>query len=386
MAIKRVMMFKPTNNQHRRPTALAMTALLVTAATAAHAAEPTTGPAAAGGTLTVRSRATVAGADVHLRDVCRWTDADAALFAPLADLTVERLADGGATADVPAERLRATLRDAGVNVAAVRLGGAATCVVTRDITIAPTTAPAVAEAVQPARTPSAAEAECTAFHTLRERLVADAAERLNVPPADLQLTFAAADANLLNLVEPAFHFAVDAKHVAALGRVSWDVTVMSGGATQRATVSADARAWQTQLVMAVPAAYHEVLRAADVTERRVLVDRLGDDPPLKAAQAVGQQASRELKPGTVLTARLIDPVPLARVGQYVTVTLQQGGVQVRTVAKALEGGSYGQTIKVKSEATRDEFQVTLTGPQMATLGAPAGDPANGTANLASVRD
>jgi flagella basal body P-ring formation protein FlgA len=402
-------MSNQTNDQ-RRPhrawmTAAAATAALRLAAPAhGQTTVPATAPAAlataperfvadasvaAGGTLSVRSQATVAGADVRLRDVCRWTDADAPTFSPLADLVVTRLGDGGSSVRLGVDSLRATLGDAGVNLGTVRLSGSATCAVTRDLAAAvaasaePPAVPAPAVAVPAASgaaRPTAAEVECNPFHTLRDRLAADAAQRLNVPAADLQLTFAAADANLLNLTEPTFSFQVEAKHVRDLGRVSWDVTVTNGGATQHAVVTADARAWQDQLVLASPAAYHEVLRPDDVTERRVLVTQMGDDPPLTRKQAVGQQAARDLKPGTVLTGKLIDPVPLAKVGQYVTVTLTSGGVQVRTVAKAMEAGTYGQTIKVRNEATRDEYQVTLSGPQVATMG-PGPD-----ANVATIHD
>ena len=349
----------------------------------------------ASGTLSLRSRAVIAGADVKLRDVCRWSDADAQSFAPLAELTVDHLGDGGSSRELSVDNLRATLHDAGVNLATVRLTGSASCVVTRDIT-APatpaTTEPTAAvvqaspgDAVPAAATvrPTAADAECNPFHTLRDRLLADAAQRLNVAPTDLQVTFAAADANLLNLCEPTFRFELDPRRVHDLGRVSWDVTVMSGTATQHATVTADARAWQTQVVLTAPAATHQLLADADLTERRVLVDQLGTDAPLTRRQAVGQQTARDLKPGTVLTGRLIDPLPMARVGQFVTVTLCQGGVQVRTVARAMESGTRGQTIKVKNDATRDEYEVTLTGPQVATMGPTAGDV---DANVASVRD
>jgi flagella basal body P-ring formation protein FlgA len=59
---------------------------------------------------------------------------------------------------------------------------------------------------------------------------------------------------------------------------------------------------------------------------------------------------------------------LAKSGQFVTVTLNQGSVQIRTVARAMESGSYGETIKVRNEDTRDVYDVTLTGPQTATIG------------------
>jgi flagella basal body P-ring formation protein FlgA len=56
----------------------------------------------------------------------------------------------------------------------------------------------------------------------------------------------------------------------------------------------------------------------------------------------------------------------------VNVTLTQGGVQLQTVAKAMEAGSFGESIKVKNEQTGDIYEVTLTGPQTATMGASAG--------------
>ena len=54
-------------------------------------------------------------------------------------------------------------------------------------------------------------------------------------------------------------------------------------------------------------------------------------------------------------------------GQFVTITVRQGGVQISTVAQAMESGSYGQTIRVRNEETRDIFEVTMTGPQTATM-------------------
>ena len=65
---------------------------------------------------------------------------------------------------------------------------------------------------------------------------------------------------------------------------------------------------------------------------------------------------------------MVDAVPLVRTGQLVSILLQQGNVQVKTVARALEGGVYGQTIRVRNEGTKDVFPVTLTGPQTATMG------------------
>lgn len=82
---------------------------------------------------------------------------------------------------------------------------------------------------------------------------------------------------------------------------------------------------------------------------------------------------------------MVDAVPLVRAGQLVTVVLQQGSVQVKTVARAMEGGSFGQSIRVKNEATRDIFEVVLTGPQTGRLGSDAAA-VSASANVASARE
>ena len=65
---------------------------------------------------------------------------------------------------------------------------------------------------------------------------------------------------------------------------------------------------------------------------------------------------------------MVDAVPLVRPGQLVSITVMQGMIQVKSVARALDTGCFGQTIRVKSESSREPFEVIVTGPQTATLG------------------
>jgi len=65
------------------------------------------------------------------------------------------------------------------------------------------------------------------FHTLRDLLVNDLAQRLNIPLDALQITFSAQDEKLLSLAEPLFKFDVLPSRARALGNVSWDVTVIN---------------------------------------------------------------------------------------------------------------------------------------------------------------
>jgi flagella basal body P-ring formation protein FlgA len=351
---------------------------------------PNIAPISCSGTLEMLKAAEIPGAEIRVRQVVRWSEADSASFSSIADLVIDRFDGSADNRKLSLEELRSTLIGAGVNLGLVRFSGANTCLLSHADVLAPAVPTddrtviqqwidqknkAAAEAA-PSTQPSdlavngsdVGDPESSPYHTLRDLLIIDLAQRLNLPVDQLQLNFDPTDRNMLNLSEPAFRFDLQPRRVRDLGRVSWDVTVVTGTKEHTVSISADARAWQRQLVVEKAANYKQIIRDSDISERRVLVDHLSDDQLLTRDQIVGQQAARDVKPGTVLTAKLVDPVPLARNGQYVTVTLNEGGLQVRTVAKAMESGSFGQTIKVKSEQTQEVYDVTLTGPQQGTMG------------------
>jgi flagella basal body P-ring formation protein FlgA len=362
---------------------------------------PGTARFAAGATLEMRTEATVLGTEVKLKQVCRWSKADDAVFAPLADLVLARFEEGRPFRPVTLEQVRGTLHDAGVNLAVVRFAGPTSCTVARSdaeydeneallqwanakqgagsnakgsTTPTERQAPPLAAAEPAAETVRAGTRE-EADHTLKSLLVHDLALRFKLAPEDLHVTFNPKDEQALRLAEPQFRFDIQPRRVRNLGAVSWDVQILTGAGvsgavrrSQKMTIAATARAWQHQVVLAKPLSFKQTIRDGDVTERRVLVDSLDDEQLLSLKQVVGQQASRELRPGVIMTGKTVQAVPLARPGQFVTVLLNRGAVTVKTVARAMEEGSYGQTIKVKSEATRDVFEVVLTGPQEATLG------------------
>jgi flagella basal body P-ring formation protein FlgA len=234
-------------------------------------------------------------------------------------------------------------------------------------------APSAAEiapvaAAIPAVAAAAAGTEVSPVHPLRELLLSDLSTRLNIPLDQLQVNFNPADAKLLNLSEPQFKFNIDGSFNSNLGDISWQVLVVTDSGSKKATIGANARAWQNQMMFAKPLTRGAQIRAEDVSTRRLLVDRLPSDPLLTSEQVVGQQAARDIQTGQIATAQFVESVPLARAGQFVTVTLNAGTVRVKSVARAMEGGSYGQTIRVKSEATDQTFEVVLTGPQEGTIG------------------
>jgi flagella basal body P-ring formation protein FlgA len=364
-----------------------------------------------GATLELRSEATIVGAEIKLKQICRWTDEDKSVFAPVADFVLARIKPGSPFRSISIAEIKSTLHDAGINLAAINVVGATACTVSRSDTAydektaldqwisakqgsrdAPATQPlsaaisppnysssdwaaqgvtvsTAAAAIPAAAAMLASSTEQKQYHTLRELLTSDLATRTNLPTDQLQMNFRAEDEKVLNLSEPNFRFQIDPLRARNLGDVSWNVTILAGGESHRITINAEGRAWQQQLVLTRPLDSRQVIQADDYVERRTLVDSLPNEPLLTRGQLVNEQAAQGLKPGTVMTARMVDAVPLVKAGQFVTVTVIQGAVQIKSVARAMESGSYGQTIRAKNEETRDIFEVTMTGPQAATMNA-----------------
>ncbi len=206
---------------------------------------------------------------------------------------------------------------------------------------------------------------------MRELLTQNVAETLSIPRETIQMNFKPLDDKVLNLSEPIFKFQIEPTRVRNLGRVDWDVTLISETGNKKLSITAEARMWENQAVLEKPLAFKQIIQEGDVVEKRVLTDTLPDDPLVTKQQAVGQEASRDLKFGVVLNSRCLDPVELVKTGQFVTITVSHGGVSIKTVARAMEAGSLGQTIKVKNETTHDIYDVVVTGPQTASLDADA---------------
>lgn len=254
----------------------------------------------------------------------------------------------------------------------------------------PASAPEPASATDPRRvSPGVGSGEETGRpRTLREALVRDLADRLGLRAGDLELSFDEAGERVVRVAEPMFRWTLAANRIRNLGSVTWVVTlwptdpnsaspqppagaetVRRGDANaRRIEVTARARLWQEQVITRRALVPGQLVREEDIEVRRVLVDRLPDEALLTREQALMMQAGRALTAGTVLAGRMLEPVLLVRAGQLVSVSLRHGTVEVRAVARALEGGAYGQTIRVRSEQTNDVLQVTVTGPQEARLG------------------
>ncbi len=341
-------------------------------------------PASGGATVELRREAIVTGDTVRLRGILRWSDADKQTLEPVADLAIAKLSSGEPFASISLEQVKGTLRDAGINIAMLNFTGSGSCTVSRsDVEYkegdrlrqwanvkdrsdaVPTSQPATAPsaAAPTLATVSAPAAEERSAHTLRDVLVLDLSERLSLAADALQVRFNATDEKFLRMAEPLFQFDIESRRT-RLGDVAWDVVIVSGKNKQKATIGGYARAWQNQLVLKRPVVAHTMVTDDDLVDRRILVDRLSDDPPAERAGVVGQQASRNIAAGITITSRMVEAMPMVRQGQLITVVVCAGGVQIKTVAEARDTASMGQTIRVRKPGTNEDFDVVVTGPQL----------------------
>ena len=196
---------------------------------------------------------------------------------------------------------------------------------------------------------------------LAELLRRDLAERLKLPVDEVQLRFRDPTAGYL-MQGGVTASQVRPTRAADLGPVAWSVSL----AGRDVSVSADATAQVTRLAVARPIGRGQIIRAADLVEQPATIRRTSDRG-LTPAEAVGQEAARTLDVGDVLTPESLAPRNLVRRGQYVSVTLTQNGLELRTLARALDDGGYGQTVKVKNDTTNEILHVVVTGPQTGNL-------------------
>src|SRR5205814_7583277 len=80
-----------------------------------------------GATLEMRPEATIVGAEVKLKQVCRWSDFDNTVLAPLADLVVARIVPGKPFKSISINEIKSILMDAKVNMSGINFVGALSC-------------------------------------------------------------------------------------------------------------------------------------------------------------------------------------------------------------------------------------------------------------------
>ena len=106
--------------------------------------------------------------------------------------------------------------------------------------------------------------------------------------------------------------------------------------TPYATVAIAGRAWERG----------DIIDPAQVKFAERAMPNLRGAPVTTAAMLAGKRATRLILNDGVITADMLEAVPVINRGEEVTVTVLRGGVNISTRARAREEGFPGETIKL----------------------------------------
>jgi flagella basal body P-ring formation protein FlgA len=251
-----------------------------------------------GATVELRPRAKFdAAATVTLADLCRWSDHDAAMMQPYAEIEVARLGDAAGVRSVTVSDLKARLHDAGANLSELHFTGSARCLLVGAGASDSDVAAAENEPVDPFETPSPA-------------------------------------------AEP--------------------VIVAEAPTTQ--PQAEETPLYEEQVVLTRPLSRGQRILAGDVVARRVQVEAPTTRPEMTVEQVVGNLAARAMNKGDVFDPDAVARPPVVTRGDFMTVALRIGEMDLETVVRAMETAAAGETIRARNEANGDVYHVVVTGP------------------------
>lgn len=319
----------------------------------------------AAGQPTVRlwPTAVVVHDQVRVGDLCELTGFDVEAHERLRELAVVPSPPQGGSTSVTLSQLRELIAGAGLNMARTIVKGAVECGVTRP-RVLPASPPDAAATERAQNRPGAAEPQ-----TLGDAVVAYFNQELARYGGRVQVDFGPRAGNVLDLCGPQYTFAVRRRSGRPLGLIDVSVEVRRDGRVVQKVELQPVVQFFRQVVVARRAINQEAqIRPEDVHLMEMAFERLERPGLGDLSQAVGQRARRFLPAGTVLQGQDLEMVPLVKRGQLVDVFSSVGGVSIVTSAKAMETGSLGDLVEVRSGERKGRILTGLvTGPRRVEL-------------------
>lgn len=313
--------------------------------------------------IRVRSSAVVTASEITLGDLCDFPR-DMNVAARIGMEFVARAPRPGRSAGVSAVRIQDALRRAGVNLATVVVTGAMHCEVSRPAGETPHAR--ISHDDQPAD-----ESTSSDGLTLHQAVRYAFERNTRSLGGSLNLRFGRTDAETLNVSDSDHTFHVRVRGGRWLGRmIKVEVEVRSGdGTVQKIPLVVHASISKRVVVGRRPINQKATIGIDDVE----LAERVYDEIPelvLSDLNAViGQRAKRFLPAGRPLRATDLQSVPLVKRGQIVQVVSTAGGVEVRSVAKAVADGGMGDVVELRAGGRRgSNLTGVVTGSRRVVIG------------------
>lgn len=155
----------------------------------------------------------------------------------------------------------------------------------------------------------------------------------------------------------------DVEHTTRLlGNISLPLEVEANGiVVRRSMVSIKVRVFAIRLVALRTLQRHDELSENDVELRRREISTLPPDCLERAAEVCGKRATRVIREGSVVTAGVLEPVPLVRANHPVTILARAGSVTVSLRGIAKEDGCKGERILVEKADSRERLKGQVVG-------------------------
>lgn len=328
----------------------------------------------AAGTIRVWPTAVVTQDTVMLSAVAEMQGFDTAEQEALATLEVATAPEAGGSKYIALDTVRSALRDAGHNLADIRVQGASQCAVSRP---AEDPADAAAKTAHSGKAPNIDSINKSTDRprsgSLRDAVTDFIHQELRRYGGQPEVTFDRSADQLLNLGGPQYSFQVRRRGGGPLGITSVEVDVVSEGKIVQ-SVPLVVQVRMTRALLTARRAINQDarIRAEDVNVTSVTLTRLDQLGLDDSAAVIGQRAKRFIPVGTQISPDMLDSVPLVRRGELVTLEATVGGISVVTSAKADEDGRLHEVIRVRSlEGQREEFDAVVISAGKVRLGGPA---------------
>lgn len=168
------------------------------------------------------------------------------------------------------------------------------------------------------------------------------------------------------------------------GALRWELrenanTDYLGNVSATLTFYVDSRMIRRVPVSARVSITREVLRAAKNIQRGNVIAK-GDlevvqettirrhgEALVNEKEALGKQASRNIRAGTTLTSAMVDYPPVVERGNPVIILAENDVLRITTRGEALEDGRLGERVRVKNLQSGKEFSSTVTAPGWVTV-------------------
>jgi flagella basal body P-ring formation protein FlgA len=105
-----------------------------------------------------------------------------------------------------------------------------------------------------------------------------------------------------------------------------------------------------------------VANGGDVVLQRTPISGMNQAPLTNLVTVLGAEATRDIPPGTVLTAQMFRLPNVVKTGDMVSIVLTSGDLTIVYHGQARTAGAMGQLIKVINLESKREFTARVTGP------------------------